>query len=142
MHADAAVGGAAGGALLFTTFNPALAGAASAAAGNLTQQATQAAINAVSGNPVASFDTGSLAEQTIIGAVAGPIAARAIGPVANEFTPLAQQMMTKLENGTIQSMQDLTAVKVVTGEVGNMARDMAAEGLAEAVANNAIETAK
>lgn len=67
-YAGSAVGGAVTGGLLAATFNPALAGAAGAAAGNLTTQG----LNNLSGKQ-SGFDLSSLAVDTVLGGVGGVI---------------------------------------------------------------------
>jgi RHS repeat-associated protein len=77
-YAGAFVGGAAGGAVLAATGNPALAGAAGGAAGNLTRQG----FRTISGKQqLEDFSLSSLAVETGLGALGGKIG----GAVGNRF---------------------------------------------------------
>ena len=114
-YAGAAAGGAAGGALMFTSFNPVAAGAAAGAAQNLVRQGA----NYISGSQT-NFDVVSLGVETGMGAALGwasnAAASRNFFPgLNNEFTALSRQMITKLENGTISNMQTSTAAKTFIG---------------------------
>jgi type VI secretion system secreted protein VgrG len=112
-YVGAAVGGAVTGETLLYTGNPVIAGAAGAAAGNLTTQAA----NNLSGRQD-GLDVNGLAQDTAIGALTGLIPGRKIPGITSgrgSFQQVFRQMLTKLSNGTIKRGTTKTACKMFVG---------------------------
>jgi RHS repeat-associated protein len=135
-YAGAAAGGAVGGALLFTTGNPWAASAAASATQNLVTQG----LNIATGQQQ-SFSVTSFAAQTAVGTVAGGLLgtaadAGAFPGLSNSYTSVSNQMLTKLENGTISDMLDTTAVKTFVGQADQWAPLTAAAPITDYLTNN------
>jgi type VI secretion system secreted protein VgrG len=113
-YAGAAVGGAAGGEALLYTANPFIAGAAGAAAGNLTTQG----LNTLTGRQD-SFSTKSLVVDTAIGTATGFIPGRpkiaGLNAGRGSDIQVFRQIVTKAENGTISNVTTSTAIKMAQG---------------------------
>ena len=113
-YAGAIAGGATTGAVLGTTFNPYLAGAAGGAVGNATTQAIDVATGKRDG-----FSGSELAFGTTVGAATGFIPGPKISPFnsgRNSFTAIAKSTQTKLANGTIQNVSLKTSAKIAFGQ--------------------------
>lgn len=112
-YTGAAVGGAVGGwALLYT--GPVGAGAAGAAAANVTRQS----LNLATGVQC-SMDWASLARDTSIGALTGVLfgssAKEGLTVGRNSYNAIYKQMVTKFENGTASNVTAKTATKMFIG---------------------------
>jgi hypothetical protein len=113
-YAGAIAGGATTGAVLGTTFNPYLAGAAGGAVGNATTQAIDVATGSRD-----NFSAGELAFGTTVGAATGFIPGPKVSPFnsgRNSFTAIAKSTQTKLANGTIQNVSLKTSAKIAVGQ--------------------------
>jgi RHS repeat-associated protein len=133
-YAGAVLGGAVGGeALLYT--GPIGAGAAAGFVSNATTQA----IDIATGNQ-AQFSGSALAISTGIGAAAGLIPGVSVPGItagSNSANAIFNQIVTKAENGTIDSITGTTAANMVAGRFVSTAQ---AEGAAAiGVATGAID---
>ncbi len=112
-YVGAAVGGAVAGEVLLYTANPFIAGAAGGAAANVTNQT----LNIATGRQE-SFNLSSLAVDTGVGALTGFIPGAKVPGISagrGSYAQVFEQIVTKAGNGTISTITDQTAMKMVQG---------------------------
>ena len=138
-YTAAAVGGAVGGETLLYT-GPIGAGAAGGLSTNLTKQA----LKNLSGKQ-AGFDALSAATDTGVGAATGLLPGLRIQGVSagrGSMNQVYKQMVTKLQNGSINSISATTAAKMVIGRTTETAFIPGAGAAAAAAASGVLPSSE
>jgi RHS repeat-associated protein len=131
-YTGAALGGAVGG-WSSEYIGPVLGAAAGSATANAATQGLRIASGTQHG-----FSGRQLAAQTFFGAAASKVPGIPLGRLnqgRNNYSAIAKQIQTKLQNGTVSSVSSKTAAKAVAGRIAGESGSMAAEAAANAAAH-------